>query len=90
MKRLFYVLITAIILCTALAVTSFAATVVSSGKCGTNVTYTLDSDGLLTISGTGAMADYSSSSSVPWYSSRSSVKTVVIKYGVTSIGSDAF
>lgn len=31
-----------------------AATIVDSGKCGDNVTYTLDSDGLLTISGKGS------------------------------------
>ena len=67
-----------------------AATIVKSGTYGTNVTYTLDSDGLLTIAGTGAMWNYSSSSSVPWYSNRSAIKTVSIENGVTSIGKYAF
>ncbi len=67
-----------------------AAEVVASGNCGENVTYTLDSDGVLTISGTGAMNDYKSSSSVPWYSNRTAIKTVIIKKGVTSIGNSAF
>ena len=34
---------------------STSATIVDSGKCGDNVTYTLDSNGLLTISGSGDM-----------------------------------
>ena len=40
---------------------AFAATEVASGTCGANgdnLTWTLDSDGTLTISGSGAMADY--------------------------------
>ncbi len=67
-----------------------AATIVKFGSCGTNVTYTLDSDGLLTIAGTGAMRNYSSPSSAPWYSNRSAIKTVIIENGVTSIGEYAF
>ncbi len=61
------------------------------GDCGTNVTYTLNtSTGVLKISGTGAMADYTYSSSAPWYSYRSYIKSVTISDGVTSIGSQAF
>lgn len=60
-----------------------------SGKCGDNLTWTLE-NGTLTISGTGAMPDYTDSSKLPWYSSRSSISTVVINEGVTSIGKYAF
>ncbi|MBR0277757.1 MAG: leucine-rich repeat domain-containing protein, partial [Clostridia bacterium] len=74
-------------LLTALPLTVNAA---SSGKCGTNVNWTLDDNGTLTISGTGSMTIYPSYSSVPWYNSRSSIKTVVIQGGVTSIGIEAF
>ncbi len=64
---------------------------VYSGSCGTNVRYSLDtSTGLLSITGTGAMKDYSSYSSVPWYSYWSYIKTVEISNGVTSIGESAF
>ena len=64
---------------------------VFSGYCGDNLTYNLDTDsGVLTISGTGEMYDYSSSTYAPWYSNRSSVKTVEIKSGITSIGDYAF
>ncbi|MFI3142461.1 MAG: leucine-rich repeat protein, partial [Clostridia bacterium] len=44
----------------------------------------------LTISGTGAMEDYSASSKAPWSSSSAVIKTVVIQDGVTSIGDYAF
>ena len=71
-----------------LYVTSFAS--VESGTCGENVKWTLTRDGTLTISGTGTMVDYPYSTSAPWRSFRSQVKTVVIENGVTSIGNNAF
>ncbi len=71
-----------------------AYAVVYTGNCGangSNVTYNLDTEtGILEITGTGDMANYSSSSRGPWYSNRNSVKTVKISDGVTSIGSYAF
>ena len=63
-----------------------AASAVESGTCGDNLTWTLDDNGTLTISGTGKMYDYYS----PWSNATTSVKTVVIQNGVTSIGSEAF
>ena len=64
---------------------------VYSGSCGTNVRYSLDtSTGLLSITGTGAMKNYGSYSSVPWYSNKSYIKVVEISDGVTSIGYNAF
>ena len=62
----------------------------TSGKCGKNVTWKLDSKGTLTISGKGAMKNWLSDEDVPWYSERGSIKKVVIKNGVTSIGDSAF
>lgn len=61
-----------------------------SGTCGDNLTWTLDNNGTLTISGTGDMEDYSYSYDVPWYSPRLLIESVVIENGVTSIGSNAF
>ena len=40
-----------------------AAGIAASGKCGENAVWTLDSEGTLTVSGTGAMTDYNISSS---------------------------
>ena len=58
-------------------------------NCGENVTYTL-TDGVLTISGSGPMADYASASEAPWYSQRESIVRIVIEDGVTTIGDRAF
>ena len=65
-----------------------AGEIIDSGSCGDDLTWTLDSEGVLTISGTGAMASYSYDS--PWYSMSEDVESVVIGQGVTSIGDWAF
>lgn len=72
------------------AVTSLAAETVASGKCGENLTWTLDALGKLTIEGAGAMTDWTSKSSVPWYANYDSIQSVEIRSGVTSIGNCAF
>ena len=74
-------------LCTGISVT---AATTASGSCGANLTWVLDSSGKLTISGAGAMQNWSSYSSVPWYQYQSSITSVEIKSGVTSIGNSAF
>ena len=60
------------------------------GKCGNNLTWILDDNGTLTISGSGAMADYNSLGDQPWAKQRNSINKVVIGDKVTSIGSSAF
>ena len=65
----------------------------SSGTCGDNLTWTFkESTGELTISGTGKMTDWHSSLP-PWLNNaeeNTTIKTVTIKDGVTSIGMTAF
>lgn len=62
-----------------------------TGECGENLTYTLDTNtGVLTISGSGEMTDWSFSNEVPWHNYSSSIRTVEIANGVTSIGEYAF
>lgn len=60
-----------------------------SGTCGKNLYWNLK-NGVLTISGTGAMTNYSYSSNAPFYSSRSTISRAIISEGVTSIGGYAF
>lgn len=61
-----------------------------TGTLGANVTWTLDREtGALTISGTGAMTNYSSESS-PLRNYRSYIKTAVIESGVTTVGNYVF
>ena len=69
---------------------------VAGGQCGDDLTWTLDSSGTLTISGTGPMYGYSLFKN-PWCDSalRSSgistrVKNVEISSGVTTLGAYAF
>ena len=69
------------------------ATEIASGTCGAegdNLTWTLDSDGVLTISGTGDMAYYSASNEAPWAEHRETITEIVLPEGMTSIGDYAF
>ncbi|MCQ2112698.1 MAG: leucine-rich repeat protein [Bacteroidaceae bacterium] len=65
-----------------------------TGNCGANgdnLTWSFDSStGILTISGTGAMADYTTSATGPWNSQKDNIKCVIIGEGVTTIGNCAF
>ena len=91
-KRILSMLLALVMLATLLPlglIDTAEAAATHSGTCGDNVTWTLDASGTLTISGKGAMADYYIFS-VPWYDTRSQVKTGIIKNGVTSIGNCAF
>ena len=67
---------------------SCAALAESSGTCGENLTWTLDDNGVLTITGTGDMSDYTDAWDPPW--DIRTVKQVKIGFGVTSIGNHAF
>ena len=74
-------------------VSSWAQT---SGNCGTSghesdVTWSYNStNNTLTISGTGAMADYASYSDQPWYNNVSNIKNVIVGDGITHLGNRAF
>lgn len=88
-RRILSVMVCLTLILSFLPQTAFAAP--TSGRCGENVTWTLDADGTLTISGTGDMYDYRGvASEIPWYSCRSGIQKVVIEDGVTSIGDYAF
>ncbi len=92
-NKLISILLVLAMLLSMAPMTVLAATVEASGKfgaSGSNLTWSLDSDGVLTVSGSGAMEDFASVSKVPWYSKITKVKTVVIESGVTNIGKDAF
>ena len=72
--------------------------IVGSGKCGDNLTWKLDANGTLTISGTGDMYEYGSglfgdAERVPWLSdlmSESPVNKLVLNEGITGISDFAF
>ena len=66
----------------------WAAEIVDSGTCGENLTWTLDSEGVLTVKGNGSIPDYTYNS--PWAEYKDQIKRAVISNGVTRIGEDAF
>ena len=78
----------------ALSLDGVDADAATSGDCGAdgdNLKWTLDEGGKLTITGTGAMANYAYASDAPWYAHYSSgITSVEIGDGVTSIGWNAF
>ena len=93
-KRLLSFVLAALMIASLLPATALAADIVDSGTCGaegdgSNLTWTLDSEGVLTISGSGDMHGYDHLGA-PWYGIRSPVKSAVIADGVTSIGDSAF
>lgn len=66
--------------------------VIASGVCGAqgdNLTWTLTTDGLLTISGTGEMG-WSVVGQAPWDTWKNSILSVIIGNGATNIASFAF
>ncbi|MBR4880373.1 MAG: leucine-rich repeat domain-containing protein, partial [Clostridia bacterium] len=75
----------------------FLSPIIARGDCGDGVVWTLNEDGVLTVSGEGKMTDYTSESyngtrrtTAPWKIYASSIKSVVIESGVESIGTSAF
>ncbi len=71
-------LLIALALC-ALLVPAAVLSETRSGSCGENVTWTLDDDGVLTVSGTGDIT------SKPWWDIRDDVRRIVVEDGVTGI-----
>ena len=66
-----------------------------SGTCGENLSWTLNPEGILTVTGEGAMAgtlydEDGEYEEMPWTEHATSIKTVVIESGVTTISGRAF
>jgi hypothetical protein len=85
-KRLLSILL---VLLTALTLLPLGALADDNNKCGENLTWKF-ADGILTISGTGEMYDYSEDYLAPWSEHCVEITNVTISDGVTSIGSSAF
>lgn len=97
-KRMLVLVLALVMVLSLLPFGASAAEIVDSGKCGKNVTWTLDSNGLVTISGTGAMADYDAYDMTEYrhngvvspFMYAEDIYDVVIQDGVTSVGEKAF
>lgn len=93
-KRIISLIVALCLICSMVPMSVSAVTVIVSGTCGKNLRWQLDEDGLLTISGTGAMTDFDfydyEKDAAPWAAYLDQIETVFVSNGVTSIGEDAF
>ncbi|MCL1788776.1 MAG: leucine-rich repeat protein [Oscillospiraceae bacterium] len=70
---------------------SSSSSIVASGSCGENVKWVLTNDGTMTVSGNGAINDYSYYYSRPsWYPHDNKVTKLIVANGITYIGANAF
>ena len=67
----------------------FMETAAEENSCGEAALWTLE-ESVLTISGTGAMADYVDETETPWYEQREQITSLIISSGITSVGANAF
>ena len=79
-------LLLALVLFAACLPVAFAA---ESGTCGDNLQWQF-ADGVLTITGSGAMTDYTSQQKAPWNHLAGSITHLSLPEGLTSIGNRAF
>ena len=91
-KRVLSVVLAVMFVLPLFSFVSFAYTsIIDSGECGKNLTWKLDSNYCLTISGKGEMNNYSVYNPSPWKKySEEQIKKIVVEDGVTSIGNYAF
>ncbi len=98
MKNIRLWIIAAAIMLALLCAGAASAETIASGNCGAegdNVAWTLDSEGVLTITGTGAMKDYiivdfEGVTNTPWKNYLNEMKSAVIIEGITNIGDCTF
>ena len=89
-RRMLGLLLTLLVVAAAMLPKAAVATADAVGGAnGDNITWELSDDGVLTISGSGPMADYSARIQ-PWWNDRERIREVKIADGVTSVGSMAF
>ena len=94
-KKILCLLLALLVINLSIPHVAWATKSIDSGYCGAevdgkNVQWNLDSEGTLTISGSGEMKDYFPTDRTPWYEHIENIKSVIIKSGVKSIGGRAF
>lgn len=90
MKKLLAIVISVLMVLTVIPMSAFAEES-SENTCGEALTWSFDVEtGALVISGTGAMTNYSATSSAPWKDLIESISKITVEDGVTTIGNDTF
>ena len=62
----------------------------TQGTEGANIRWYLSKDGILTITGNGAVRDYNNKDEIPWYKERNKIVGIRIAKGVSGVGKIAF
>jgi len=89
MKRLISITVVLAMICTVLSLGAFTVSAAESGTWG-DLSWVLDDEGTLTISGEGEMNVLDPWDGEGWHCSSDYIKSVVIENGVTTIGDYAF
>ncbi len=98
-RRIIFLICTLMIAIWISSLCTCASAAIASGTCGENLSWMLEDNGVLTISGIGAMGDFYldedeygniERTNIPWYSYRETITVVSIESGATCIGMDAF
>ena len=88
MNRILCALLT-VLLCVGFLPVGAMPVAAESGTVGDNLTWTLE-NGVFTISGAGAMPEFSAREDVPWHAWKNEIQRIVVADGVTSVGRYAF
>lgn len=71
----------------------FAVDDIASGTCNADISWVIDSNGILTVSGIGAIPDYNlyaGETDAPWFNYYNNITGIIIGENITKIGSCAF
>ncbi|MBE6813041.1 MAG: leucine-rich repeat domain-containing protein [Ruminococcaceae bacterium] len=97
LSRILSVALAVLMLVSVIPFSVSAATVMASGECGENLTWTLDSEGTLIFSGTGYLGRSSkseieegSASEASYLNYKNDIKKIIVNEGITKIGPFAF
>lgn len=71
-------------------ISAYSESVIASGTCGEGLTWKIDNEGCLIISGTGNLANYQSTSSVPWNDYAAQIQSVNLEMNTTSLCSSSY
>lgn len=85
MKNPLYII--TLLIGTSLTANAWAET--QTWSCGENCTATLSDNGVMTVSGSGSMDDYTTDT-IPWKDSLESITNVVVQSGITNLGVRSF
>ena len=78
-----------LVLCLVLSLALGVSAASTFGSCGPSMSWRIEK-GVLSITGTGEMLNFTKINNAPWYDARSSITSIVIESGITTIGDYAF